>query len=97
MGELALDSPRRRTGRFSSPAAIGRVGPELCLGNRVELALVVEVVGKSIYHETHCDTVQLGQDPFLCCEGGCKGGEWVRGEEDMNGIGVNDLKFTKNQ
>ena len=33
---------------------------------------------------------------FLCWGRGCKGGEWVWGKVEMSGIGVCDVKFTKN-
>jgi hypothetical protein len=48
---------------------------------------------------THCDTLQLPQQVlfFLYWGEGCKGGERVLGGEEMNGIGVHDMKFTKNQ
>lgn len=49
-----------------------------------------------VYHVTHGATQQL-HDDILAGEGDCKGRGQIRRDREMNGMGIHDVKDTKNE
>jgi hypothetical protein len=56
-------------------------------------------VDKRVYGGTQCETLHFYNNIFIFffVGGHCTGGEQVWGEGEMTGIGVHNVKFTKNQ
>ena len=53
---------------------------------------------KRVYCGAHCDTLQLPEHDFFFSVGSrLQGYRAFQGEGEMSGIGVHDMKFTKNQ
>jgi hypothetical protein len=64
----------------------------------VNICKQISVEKKVCYDSKHTDTLQLPQlDLFFFCGGHCKLRRWEWRDREVDGIGLHDVKCTKNQ